>query len=302
MKVTTPPTILITGKNGQVGWELQRALLPLGHLVALDREGIDLADNDSLCRVVRRVKPDLIVNGAAYTAVDKAEEERDLAMQVNGIAPGVLAEEARRLDSLLIHYSTDYVFDGSKQTPYSETDTPEPINTYGAGKLAGERAVQAAGADHLILRTSWVYGARGSNFLLTMLRLMREREELRVVADQTGTPTWARLIAETTAQIIGQSLDERRRKSFQSAIYNLTSAGATTWHGFAEKIKAVAEQGNQRELLTIQNIEPVSTEEYPTPARRPRNSTMMITKLQQKYGLTMPNWDAALELCMEELS
>jgi dTDP-4-dehydrorhamnose reductase len=300
--LTTSPTILITGKNGQVGWELQRALLPLGHIVALDRQGINLADNDSIRQVLRRIKPDLIVNAAAYTAVDKAEEEREAAMQINGIAPGVLAEEAGQLNALLIHYSTDYVFDGSKQTPYTETDKPKPINIYGASKLAGEQAVQAVGADHMILRTSWVYGSRGSNFLLTMLRLMRERQNLRVVADQNGTPTWARLIAETTAQIIGQSLVERRQKSFQSGLYNLTSAGATTWHGFAEKIKAVAEQGNQRELLKIQNIDPVGTAEYPTPAKRPRNSRMMISKLQQKYGLTMPNWDVALELCMEKLS
>jgi len=299
--VTTAPTILITGKNGQVGWELQRALLPLGHIVALDRQGIDLADNDSIRQVLRRIKPDLIVNAAAYTAVDKAEEKREAAMQINGIAPGVLAEEAGQLNAMLIHVSTDYVFDGGKQTPYTETDTPKPINIYGASKLAGEQAVQAVDADHLILRTSWVYGSRGSNFLLTMLRLMRERQNLRVVADQNGTPTWARLIAETTAQVIGQSLVERRQKSFQSAIYNLTSAGATTWHGFAEKIKAVAEKGNQRELLTIRDIDPVGTTEYPTPAKRPRNSRMMISKLQQKYGLTMPNWDVALELCMEEL-
>lgn len=281
---------------------MQRALLPLGHIVALDRQGINLADNDSIRQVLRRIKPDLIVNAAAYTAVDKAEEEREAAMQINGIAPGVLAEEAGQLNALLIHYSTDYVFDGSKQTPYTETDKPKPINIYGASKLAGEQAVQAVGADHMILRTSWVYGSRGSNFLLTMLRLMRERQNLRVVADQNGTPTWARLIAETTAQIIGQSLVERRQKSFQSGLYNLTSAGATTWHGFAEKIKAVAEQGNQRELLKIQNIDPVGTAEYPTPAKRPRNSRMMISKLQQKYGLTMPNWDVALELCMEKLS
>ncbi|MCA1766129.1 MAG: dTDP-4-dehydrorhamnose reductase, partial [Desulfobulbaceae bacterium] len=191
------PTILIAGPNGQVGWELQRTLLPLGRIVSMDRQELNLANNDMIRLVMRQLKPDVIVNAAAYTAVDKAEEEQDLAMQVNGTAPGILAEEARRLNALLVHYSTDYIFDGAKSAPYTENDEPNPVNFYGTSKLAGERAIREIDAEHLILRTSWVYGGRGSNFLLTMLKLMKEREELRIVADQTGTPTWARLIAET---------------------------------------------------------------------------------------------------------
>jgi len=297
-----PPIILITGKNGQVGWELQRTLLPLGKIIVSDRQEMDLADGDAIRKVVRRVKPDLIVNAAAYTAVDKAENERNLAMQVNGIAPSILAEEAGRLNSLLIHYSTDYIFDGAKPVPYTEADTPKPINFYGESKLAGEQAIQATAVDHLILRTSWVYGSRGGNFLLTMLKLMKEREELRIVADQTGTPTWARLIAETTAQIVKQTLNERSENTFQSGIYNLTSSGTTTWHGFAEKIKEIGGKRNgYSNFLKIKNIEMIATEGYPTPAARPLNSALAIEKLERKYDLKMPEWDKALELCMEEL-
>lgn len=299
MKAPTSPTILITGKNGQVGWELQRSLLPLGHIVALDRHTLDLANDASISQVVRQIKPDVIVNAAAYTTVDKAEEDQDLAMQINGIAPGVLAEEAKQLRALLIHYSTDYVFDGTKQTPYIETDETKPINIYGSSKLAGELAIQAIVADHVILRTSWVYASRGNNFLLTMLKLMQERENLRIIADQTGTPTWARLIAETTAQIVKQSLMERQQETFQSGLYHLTSTGKTTWHGFAEKIKEIAHKQNKRDVMKIQNVAPISTAEYPTLAKRPQNSCMITNKLQQKYNLTMPSWDTALELCMD---
>ncbi|MCK4787834.1 MAG: dTDP-4-dehydrorhamnose reductase [Desulfobacteraceae bacterium] len=291
--------MLITGKNGQVGWELQRSLLPLGHIVALDRHTLDLANDASISQVVRQIKPDVIVNAAAYTTVDKAEEDQDLAMQINGIAPGVLAEEAKQLRALLIHYSTDYVFDGTKQTPYIETDETKPINIYGSSKLAGELAIQAIVADHVILRTSWVYASRGNNFLLTMLKLMQERENLRIIADQTGTPTWARLIAETTAQIVKQSLMERQQETFQSGLYHLTSTGKTTWHGFAEKIKEIAHKQNKRDVMKIQNVAPISTAEYPTLAKRPQNSCMITNKLQQKYNLTMPSWDTALELCMD---
>jgi dTDP-4-dehydrorhamnose reductase len=188
--------ILLTGKNGQVGWELQRTLATLGEVVTLDRQDLDLADPDSIRRVVREHKPNLIVNAAAYTAVDKAEEESDLAMVINGTAPGILAEEAKRLSAAIIHYSTDYVFDGSKNTPYTEEDAPNPLNVYGRTKLAGERAIQAVGAPYLILRTSWVYGMRGKNFLLTILRLARERNEIKVVNDQIGAPTWSRIIAQ----------------------------------------------------------------------------------------------------------
>ncbi|MEN8257639.1 MAG: dTDP-4-dehydrorhamnose reductase [Thermodesulfobacteriota bacterium] len=299
MKSPTSPIILITGKNGQVGWELQRTLLPLGHIVALDRHALDLADNESIRKAIQHIKPDVIVNAAAYTAVDKAEEEQELAMQVNGSAPGVLAEEAKQQKALLIHYSTDYVFDGNKQTPYTETDGPKPINIYGASKLAGEQAIQTIDADHVILRTSWVYGSRGNNFLLTMLKLMKERENLRIIADQTGTPTWARLIAETTAQIVKQSLVERQQKTFQSELYHLTSSGQTTWHSFAKNIREIAHKQSKSDVMKIQNIHPISTAEYPTLAKRPKNSCMAIAKLQQKYNVIMPSWDEALELCMD---
>ncbi|MEN8250046.1 MAG: sugar nucleotide-binding protein, partial [Bacteroidota bacterium] len=192
--------------------------------------------------------------------------------------------------------------DGNKQTPYTETDGPKPINIYGASKLAGEQAIQTIDADHMILRTSWVYGSRGNNFLLTMLKLMKERENLRIINDQRGTPSWARLIAETTAHIVKQSLLERQQKTFQSGLYHLTSSGQTTWHGFAEKIKSIAQSQNKRDVLKIRDISPITTCEYPTPAKRPMNSSMSINKLQDKYNLTMPSWDASLELCMEEMS
>lgn len=301
MNSLSPPIILITGKNGQVGWELQRALLPLGHIIALDRHTLDLTNNTAIQKTIQHIKPDVIVNAAAYTAVDKAEEEQKSAMQINGIAPGILAEEAKQQKALLIHYSTDYVFDGTKQTPYIESDEPKPINIYGTSKLAGEQAIQATNADHVILRTSWVYGSRGNNFLLTMLKLMKERENLSIIADQTGTPTWARLIAETTAHIVKQSLVERQQKIFQSDLYHLTSSGHTTWHGFAEKIREIAQQQTTRDVLKIRNITPISTAEYPTPAKRPQNSCMTRAKLQQKYNLIMPSWDTALELCMAKL-
>ena len=296
------PKILITGKNGQVGWELQRALMPLGNITAIDRQKLDFADNDAIRQAVQHIQPDIIVNAAAYTAVDKAEEDTESAMQINGIAPGVLAEQAKQQGALLIHYSTDYVFDGTKETAYTETDNPGPINTYGKTKLAGEQGIQSIACDHLIFRTSWVYGGRGNNFLLTMLKLMKDREGLRIIDDQTGTPTCARLIAETTAQILRQSFVERKQNaSFVSGLYHLTAAGETTWYGFAKKIAEIAQQLDTRDDLKIRNIDPISTEEYPTPAPRPKNSRMATAKLEQNYNLTMPGWETVLELCMKEL-
>ena len=224
------PRILLTGKNGQVGWELQRTLAPLGEVVVLDRRQLDLSDPDQIRERVREISPDLIVNAAAYTAVDRAEAEPEPAMAVNGTAPGLLAEEAKRIGAAIIHYSTDYVFDGAKTTPYTEEDAPNPLNVYGRTKLAGEQAVQAAGVPHLILRTSWVYGMRGKNFLLTILRLAREREELKIVDDQIGAPTWSRTIAEATAQILTSGAWP---VSGASGIYHLTASGSTSWYGFA---------------------------------------------------------------------
>ncbi len=226
--------ILLTGGNGQVGWELVRALLPLGEVITTNRAQANLSDLNNLRRTVQKYSADVIVNAAAYTAVDKAETEESLAFLINAEAPGILAEEAKKTGALLIHYSTDYVFDGTKISAYAEDDAPNPVNVYGQSKLAGEKAVQATGADYLILRTSWVYAARGHNFLKSVLRLAAEREELNIVADQIGSPTWARLIAEATAHIIRQSMIERHGGIFNSGLYHLTSHGETSWHGFAQ--------------------------------------------------------------------
>ncbi|MFQ5588325.1 MAG: dTDP-4-dehydrorhamnose reductase [Nitrospiria bacterium] len=294
------PVILLTGKNGQVGWELQRALMGLGKVAAVDIAAMDLTDPDAIIKMLRQVKPDVVINAAAYTAVDQAEQDADRAMRINGLAPGILAEESKRLGAFLIHYSTDYVFDGAKRGAYDETDTPNPINVYGKTKLKGEQAVRSAGGDHLVLRTSWVYAGRGRNFLLTMLRLMREKEVLRVVDDQEGAPTWARLIAETTVHLLGQSLTERKKGIFQSGLYHLTAAGSTSWCGFAEKIWEFVRK-TMAEELQIQKIEAVSTETYPTPAKRPMNSRLALEKLEQRYRLVMPAWDEALALCMEDI-
>lgn len=293
--------ILLTGCNGQVGWELARALLPLGDVIAANRSQVDLSDPDGLRRIVQKVSPDVIVNPAAYTAVDKAETDRDMAFLINAEASRVLAEEAEKSAALLIHYSTDYVFDGTKNAPYTEDDATHPVNVYGQSKLAGEQAIQAAGADHLILRTSWVYAARGQNFLKTILRLAAEREELAIVADQIGSPTWARLIAETTAHILRQSLLERRQDHFNSSVYNLTSVGETSWHGFAQ---AIVEIARQQGMPALKNriINPIPTTAYPAPAKRPLNSRLSTDRLEQRFGLKMPSWDAALRLCMADMT
>lgn len=293
--------ILLTGCNGQVGWELARALLPLGEVIAVNRSQVDLSDPDGLRRIVQKVSPDVIVNPAAYTAVDKAETDRDMAFLINAEAPRVLAEEAAKSAALLIHYSTDYVFDGTKNAPYTEDDATHPVNVYGQSKLAGEQAIQAAGADHLILRTSWVYAARGQNFLKTILRLAAEREELAIVADQVGSPTWARLIAETTAHILRQSLLERRQDHFISSVYNLTSVDETSWHGFAQ---AIVEIARQQGMPALKNriINPIPTTAYPAPAKRPLNSRLSTDRLEQRFGLKMPSWDAALRLCMADMT
>jgi dTDP-4-dehydrorhamnose reductase len=286
--------ILLIGSNGQVGWELARTLLPLGEVVALNREQADLTDLETLRQTVQTIRPNVIVNAAAYTAVDKAETERDLAFLINAQAVDVLAQEAKKWNALLIHYSTDYVFDGTKNAPYVENDATNPLNVYGESKLAGELAIQASGADYLILRTTWVFAARGNNFVKSILRLAAERDELNIVADQIGAPTWARLIAESTAHILRQAQQECAAKTFESGIFNLTSASETSWHGFAEKIV---------ELAQLQNcaIHPIPTSKYPTPAKRPANSRLSTKKLTQRFGLTMPTWETTLKLCLEEL-
>lgn len=283
--------ILLTGIHGQVGGELQRALQPLGEIVALDRSGFDLANIDQMRGVLRDVKPAIIVNPAAYTAVDKAESETELAMAINGRAPGILAEEAKRLDALLVHYSTDYVFAGSGQTPYVEDDPTGPTNSYGHSKLAGEHSIQAVGCRHLIFRTSWVYGLRGANFLRTMLRLAKERDELRVVVDQIGAPTWSRMIAITTALALA-------RHHGQTGTYHLAAGGETSWHGFADAIvTAAAQQGLIGKSIPVCRI---ASADFPTPAPRPANSRLDCRRLAQDFGLTLPDWQAQLALCLAE--
>jgi len=287
------PRILLTGANGQVGWELRRTLSSLGEVVALDSRAMNLADTAAVRQKVRNIAPSIIVNPAAYTAVDKAESEPERARAVNAVAPGILAEEAGRLDALLVHYSTDYVFNGSGTTPWREDDVCDPLNVYGATKLAGERAIQAAGCRHFIFRTSWVYGARGSNFLLTMRRLMRERPELKIVADQIGAPTWCRDLAEATALVLSQIASPAR--SFdQWGVYHMTHAGETSWHGFAEAIQALDETLASARLLPIPGCD------YPTPAQRPLNSRLNNDRLEQAFGLRLQDWRAALALCVSE--
>jgi dTDP-4-dehydrorhamnose reductase len=277
--------ILLTGKNGQVGWGLARALPALGEVIATDRSTLDLANVDQIRRVVREVKPDVIVNAAAYTAVDKAEAEPEMAMVINAKAPGVLAEEAKRIGALLVHYSTDYVFDGEKGEPYVEDDAANPVNVYGKSKLAGERAICVTGGAHIIVRTSWIYSDRGSNFLLTMLRLAAEHKELRVVDDQLGAPTSAHALAKATAELVSGSL--------QSGTFHMTATGATSWHGFAAEIMAQAEI--ESKVIAIRSAE------LRRPARRPRDSRLSNGKLGATYGLALADWRLGLRDCLAQM-
>lgn len=293
--------ILVLGSQGQVGWELARSLLPLGQVTALGRDEADLADPDVLRQAVRAYAPDLIVNAAAYTAVDKAETDESLAMAVNGLAPGILAEEAKRHKALLIHYSTDYVFDGMSPRPYLETDPTNPQSAYGRSKLAGEEAIAAAGCDHLILRTSWVYGVRGHNFMRTVLRLARERESLRIVADQIGAPTWSRWIADATAHIARQAIGRQSVREFNSGTYHFACAEQTTWHGFANAIVDEYRKLHPGSALAVKSIEPITTADYPLPAKRPANSRLDGGKLLADYAITSPHWRHALQLCMADV-
>ena len=292
--------ILVFGRVGQVGWELRHKLACLGEVTTIDYPEIDFSRPDSIRMTVRAAEPMVIINAAAYTAVDKAESDPDLAMAINGTAPGVIAEEAKRLGSILVHYSTDYVFDGTKQAPYVETDTPNPINVYGKTKLAGDEAIQAVGGDYLILRTSWVYGARGSNFLLTMLRLAQERTELQIVDDQIGAPTSSECIAQATANILAQLLAPAGRGlDGRSGIYNLTSTGETSWFGFA---KALLTESSGTFGFTVPNLIPIKTSEFPRPAKRPANSRLSCQRLEQTFGVTLPHWEYALSLVLDTLT
>ncbi len=292
--------ILLTGKTGQVGFQLERCLQGLGQVLALNSTQMNLSDLDQVRAVVREHKPDLIVNPAAYTAVDLAEREPELAMKINGEAPGVLAEEAKKLGAALIHYSTDYVFDGSKQGAYVEDDATNPLNVYGKSKLAGEQAIAASGVPHLILRTSWVYGMYGKNFLRTVMRLAQERDELRIVADQFGAPTWARTVADTTAHISARlqagasSKDGLAQAAWEqhAGIYHLTAQGHTTWYGFTKAIL------NHPSIAKKPTVSPIRSEEYPVPAKRPTNSVLSCERLINTF-CGLPQWDEALRLCQE---
>lgn len=289
-------TILVTGATGQIGFELVRTMQGLGKVIAVDRAAFDLTEPDQMRAVIRTIRPAVIVNPAAYTAVDAAQNNPGLAMQVNAKAPGVLADEARRVGAAIIHYSTDYVFNGEKDSPYVEEDEADPKNVYGVSKLAGERAIASAGAHHLILRTSWVYGMRGRNFLLTMLRLGKERDEIKVVADQFGSPTWSNTIATLTAHIVSQALaahDTRQWWQERSGLYHLTAAGSTSWHGFAQAIfDAIA-------LERVPTVMPIPASDFLTQAERPANSCLSNDKLARVFGLRPPRWDQALKWCLQ---
>ena len=289
----TPLKILISGKTGQVAVELQKHLAGLGELIVLGRDVLDLSQPDQIRAQVRAHKPDLLIIAAAHTAVDQAENEPELAFAINAIAPGVFAEEAAALGIPLIHYSTDYVFDGSKPAPYTEDDATNPLGVYGKSKLAGELAIAASGAQHLILRTCWVYSTHGKNFLLTMQRLLQERSELRVVADQIGAPTWAGTIAQSTRALI-----ERWQSGDAAAwgTYHLTASGETSWFGFTQAIAGhLTAQGK-----ACATLEPIPASAYPTPAARPQNSRLDCSKLAREWGVAQPDWEAALSACLAE--
>ncbi|MGI9217292.1 MAG: dTDP-4-dehydrorhamnose reductase [Hydrogenophaga sp.] len=295
--------ILLLGKNGQVGWELQRSLAPLGKLMALDRAGDaarglcgNLQDLDGLRATVMSLRPDVIVNAAAHTAVDKAQSETDLARRLNAEAPTVLAEAANAVDALLVHYSTDYVFDGSGSTPWVESAPTGPLNVYGQTKLDGERAIAAACPRHLILRTSWVYAARCGNFAKTMLRLAAERERLTVIDDQYGAPTGAELIADVTAHAIRQLVQRPQ----DAGIYHLAAAGETTWNGYARHVIDTARRLRPEMALAVREVAAVPTSAFPTPARRPHNSRLGTSRLQQTFGLRLPAWQHGVDRMLAE--
>lgn len=294
--------ILLLGKDGQVGWELQRALAPLGELRACGRAEADFTNPDSLRALVRGVAPDVIVNAAAYTAVDKAESDQHAAHVCNAVAPGVLAEEAGTLGAWLVHYSTDYVFDGSKEGAWVETDTVNPLSVYGRTKYDGEERIRASGARHLILRTSWVFAPRGGNFAKTMLRLAKERETLSVVADQHGAPTGAELLADATALALHCIAELGTKAQDLSGTYHLAASGATTWHAYARHVLAQAQVHGAVLKARSEAVQPIATSAFPTPAMRPANSRLDCSKFCANFGLVLPDWRFHVNRMIAELS
>jgi dTDP-4-dehydrorhamnose reductase len=301
--------ILITGSTGQVGWQLQRTLAALGDVTARSRSELNFENPEAVAKFVRQMSPDIVVNAAAYTAVDRAESDADVAHTVNATTPGRIAEELSRSGGLLVHYSTDYVFPGDKSVAYNEQDATGPINVYGRTKLEGEQAIAASGCAQVILRTSWVFDIRGKNFLRTILRLAREEQELSIVDDQYGSPTWARVIAEATAQIVGQYVIARMASGWKDVgIYHLTASGKTSWAGFAEEIlrqyeslaEWAADTGEWGAPLVAKRINRITTDQYPTLARRPRTSVLSNAKLHETFGLRLPDWRDQLKLALQD--
>ncbi len=291
------PTLLLIGADGQLGWELQRTLAPLGHLARATLDGrweqaVNLADAESIARLIRETQADVVINAAAYTAVDKAETELDLAQRINGDAPGLIGRLVAERRVPVLHYSTDFVFSGASDRPYREDDEPGPINVYGITKLDGENRLLDSGTPALILRTSWVYGRYGHNFLLTMQRLLQERDELKVVDDQIGAPTWSRLLAEVSAQLLYRVLSGDIDLEHHSGLYQVTGAGQTSWWGFAKAIQKAS--GASCKLL------PIASREYPTPAKRPAYSVLDNGKLLETFGLALPDWEVSLAMCLAE--
>jgi len=297
------PKILLTGCNGQVGFELKRSLSFIGEVVALDRASFDLSNPDSIRESIRKIHPSIILNPAAYTGVDKAESEEIIAQAVNSFAPGIIGEEARKISALVIHYSTDYVFDGNNNECYNETDEVNPLGVYGRTKLEGEIALAESGANHLILRTSWVYGAHGKNFIKTILRLAEERNELRIVADQWGAPTSAALLADVSAHLVSRYLRDGA-DNFPCGLYHFAAAGETTWHYLAQYVVEKAIVANRNLQSAPDRILPIKTQEYPTPATRPANSRLDTTKFRKAFDLHLPDWrhgvDNVLDLLLQK--
>jgi len=291
--------ILLLGANGQVGWELQRSLIPLGEIKACTRKEANLVNSDELRKLIQAYQPQIIVNAAAYTAVDQAESEPEKAYQINTEAVATIAKEAKQINALLIHYSTDYIFDGTKVTPYTEQDQPNPQSVYGKTKQQGEQKIIESCCNYLIFRTSWVYATRGKNFLNTIIKLAQEREELNIVNDQIGVPTSARLIADITALAIYRITQQLDNTEKLTGIYNLTPMGETSWYGFAQQILEQAGQQGIKLKVTHDRIKPITTEQYPQSAKRPKNSMLNTNKLQQTFKLHLPDWKQQLKQVMQ---